>query len=410
MSTLLRRSACRTRNIICWERFLHRLGAQQAHYSDFIRYPASEGRTIKLPLNSDKLIGIAVSRGTRPEQQDYHTVSSLQLPWQELRLGLQRNFGLSWHPAARDMDMANQCLFIGLYDGHGGSKVSKHLQSRLHTLMETVHPSQIAEVVQALKGHGGYFRRYRGGVLEDWLKDPNLNRPLDMESRVTLAFLLADYEASQIPGTKGSGTTASVAILHPLELPTAPFFSSETMALTVAHCGDTRVLLCSTETGAAFQMTEDHHADSHGEASRLRKLGTGLVTDSYGEARWMGAVANTRGLGDEEFKPVGVTPEPDVRRRVLRNKDWAFLVFVSDGITSVAANDEIVDLARNAKDPRTAAQNILSYAEEMGSEDNATVIVVPLAGWGTVRGPDRTYERRVYRKQQAVGSERQRRM
>lgn len=126
---------------------------------------------------------------------------------------------------------------------------------------------------------------------------------------------------------------------------------------------------------------------------------------------------------------MGVTPEPDVRRRVLRStsydrilsrvlmaltyrldKDWAFLVFVSDGITSVAANDEIVDLARNAKDPRTAAQNILSYAEEMGSEDNATVMVVPLAGWGAVRGPDRTYERRVYRKKQAVGSERQRRM
>jgi len=92
------------------------------------------------------------------------------------------------------------------------------------------------------------------------------------------------------------------------------------------------------------------------------------------------------------------------------DKDWAFLVFVSDGVTTVASNDEIVDLVRGAAHPQTAARNILQYAEEMGSEDNATVIVVPLAGWGQVRGPDRTYERRQYRKQQAVGSERQRRM
>jgi len=293
---------------------------------------------------------------------------------------------------------------------HGVPTVAQYMRDDLHARVETARPDQIPEVVKWLKSHGGYFRRYRGGVLEDWLNDPSLDRPLDMESRVTLAFLQSDYEASKLAEAKGSGTTASVAILHPLELPTAPFFSSETMALTVAHCGDTRILLCSTETGQAFPMTEDHHADTRTESNRLRRLGTGLVTDSFGEARWMGAVANTRGLGDEEFKPVGVTPEPEVKRRVLTGKDWAFLVFVSDGITCTASNEEIVDLARNAKTPKEAAQNILAYAEELGSEDNSTVIVVPLAGWGTVRGPDRTYERRIHRKKQAVGSGRQRRM
>jgi hypothetical protein len=32
-------------------------------------------------------------------------------------------------------------------------------------------------------------------------------------------------------------------------------------------------------------MTEDHHAETHLEATRLRRLGGGLVTDSFGEAR-----------------------------------------------------------------------------------------------------------------------------
>lgn len=91
-------------------------------------------------------------------------------------------------------------------------------------------------------------------------------------------------------------------------------------------------------------------------------------------------------------------------------KDWAFLAFISDGITGVASNDEIVDLARGAANPQIAARNILQYAEAIGSDDNATAIVVPLAGWGQVRGPDRTYEKRKYKRQQAVGNERQKRM
>ena len=69
-----------------------------------------------------------------------------------------------------------------------------------------------------------------------------------------------------------------------------------------------------------------------------------------------------------------------------------------------------MDLARNVSDPQQAASAIISFAEELGSEDNATVIVVPLAGWSRIRGPDKTKELRDYRRRQAVGNERQRRM
>ena len=83
---------------------------------------------------------------------------------------------------------------------------------------------------------------------------------------------------------------------------------------------------------------------------------------------------------------------------------------LSDGISSVVSDDEISDLARGAKTPREAADRILAFAEEMGSEDNCTALVVPLAGWGKISGQDRTRELREYRKKQMVGSERQRRM
>ncbi len=77
------------------------------------------------------------------------------------------------------------------------------------------------------------------------------------------------------------------------------------------------------------------------------------------------------------------------------------MVLVSDGVSSLASDSEVIDLARAAKDPKEAADRILSYVEDLGGEDNATAIVVPLAGWGKVTGPDRTRELREYRREQA---------
>jgi serine/threonine protein phosphatase PrpC len=112
-------------------------------------------------------------------------------------------------------------------------------------------------------------------------------------------------------------------------------------------------------------------------------------------------------------------------------KEWAFVVLISDGISSILSDEEIVDLARDASNPKIAAERILAFSEELGGDDNATAIVIPLAGWGKVQGPDKTKDLREYRRRQAganqtfifhiafyfninatftVGSERQRRM
>lgn len=80
---------------------------------------------------------------------------------------------------------------------------------------------------------------------------------------------------------------------------------------------DTSILLCRQHDGRVESLTERHHADSRVEAARLRRLGAGTITDSFGESRWMGVLENTRAFGDGEFKPLGVTAEPDVRHRIV---------------------------------------------------------------------------------------------
>ena len=114
-----------------------------------------------------------------------------------------------------------------------------------------------------------------------------------------------DRNLTEEPLAKISGSTASVAILHSLDAPSSPFFSSQKLALTVAHVGyvfsagslecdtelkagysDTRVLLCSTDRGRVLPMTEVHRAEGRVESTRLRRMmGTGLITDSFGDAR-----------------------------------------------------------------------------------------------------------------------------
>ena len=101
------------------------------------------------------------------------------------------------------------------------------------------------------------------------------------------------------------------------------------------------------------------------------------------------------------YKRFGVTAEPEVKTKLLRAPEWAYIVLVTDGISSVLSDAETVDLARNAKDPREAAKTIVDFADEIGSEDNLTAMVVPLAGWGKVLGPDRTKELREYRRTEA---------
>lgn len=84
------------------------------------------------------------------------------------------------------------------------------------------------------------------------------------------------------------------------------------------HDRDTSVAICATD-GAVTPMTTKHHPGTPVESTRLRRvMGSGLVTDSFGEARWMGVLENTRSLGDFKYKPFGVTPEPEVREKLLK--------------------------------------------------------------------------------------------
>lgn len=412
---------------------------------------------IRVSLSSEATLGIAQSRGERPYQEDSVCVASLNLRHAELaktalkaehyqkliannqaryRTRTPRNNTTTNHASlspANHLDSPHhhhQSLFVAVFDGHGGADSAQYLAEHLPRILEESLPSDIPQVIRNYRSIGGYFRRFRGGFLEEIAQQvyPTTHHQtqnqadhrergdekevvMGVDERLSLSFLLADQELMK--RYPKSGAVATTVMLTPLGMEseeeesgsrTWPFFSSPLLSLVVGHVGDTSGLLCSAIDGKVVALTENHHPDSRVEAERLRRIGTGLITDSFGESRWGGSLANSRGLGDAAFKSLGVTGEPDIINKIISGEHWEFLVLVSDGISNVITNQEIIDLCKGAKTPKEAADRVVDFAETLGGRDNMTAIVVPLLRWGNGAGLDLTVERREYRMKQLTGS------
>ncbi|KAL6720587.1 Protein phosphatase 2C 6 [Lecanora helva] len=203
--------------------------------------------------------------------------------------------------------------------------------------------------------------------------------PLNANDRLYTPFHFPSSDPQPPKPFKG-GSTASVALIS-TPTPTPFWHPSTPSTLYTAHCGDTRILLCRVSDGAAVPLTTNHHPSSPSESERLRRYAATFVTDSFGEER-MSGLANTRAFGDMGSKRMGVSAEPEIRRLDLNPSEYAFMVLVSDGVTGSVADQEIVDVVKEAKTPEVGAREVVGFATEVSAEgDNATALVVRLGGW-----------------------------
>ena len=121
----------------------------------------------------------------------------------------------------------------------------------------------------------------------------------------------------------------------------------------------------------------------------------------------MGGLANTRSFGDLGSKRLGVSAAPETRVTELRAGEYAFLALVSDGVSGCCADQEVVDVVKEARTPEQGARDVVAYATEVGKEgDNATCLVVRLGGWERRSegggGGWRTREQREWRRREAA--------
>ena len=145
-------------------------------------------------------------------QEDALSVHTLSLLPHELQLTLSRQKPPhDWKPeSSGPSGLAEQVLFFGIYDGHGGSKVSNYLKDNLPALIEGVQPEEIGKLIDwTMNQHKGYYKRWRGGGLHRWSKwahalPPEEGSGMTLEERLTLAFLKVSYQLSAIKRWKGA--------------------------------------------------------------------------------------------------------------------------------------------------------------------------------------------------------------
>ncbi|KAL0139392.1 phosphatase 2C-like domain-containing protein [Mucor lusitanicus] len=360
-----------------------------------------------LRINLDKtnqLVGICTTRGTRTSNEDHYSAVSLELP--PCKSLLEMN---------KDADRA----YFGIFDGHGGSVVSEWLSKHLHERIENISLDDFHDTLAYLRSYRGYFKRFPiPSLIRDFVDDQGNPKPgvdvndLTVEQRLTLAFLSADTAClKQLRGgfddahEDNEGSTGSIAIFEPVDK--RSFWESDEYDIIIGHVGDTRILLCDSTTGEAVQLTTgDHHPGNPIETTRLNKYGF-VTTDSFGDDRWMGMLATSRAFGDAKLKRYGISAEPDIVRHKIRARNpAAFIVLVTDGITSVMSDQEIVDFVKQHKDPSMSAKKLVDAADQLQSDDNTTAVVVRLRDWGK-RMQDYTKELRAYRLENTTMSSRQ---
>uniref|UniRef100_A0A7S0XDR9 PPM-type phosphatase domain-containing protein n=1 Tax=Chromulina nebulosa TaxID=96789 RepID=A0A7S0XDR9_9STRA len=321
----------------------------------------------------------------------------------------RRKYIEDYHSIVFDEDY----LFIGVFDGHYGSRGARLASRRIPKLFDTYIKNF------EHKHHSNYFVNYNYSkqidILDsinndtDWrsfVQTINENTVIDSNRSLTSDMIIQSIYQSfnkvdshldeySISGDV-SGTTASIVIVY-----------SE--YLLIAHVGDSRIVLCCDNIGLPIVLTVDHTPYDHNEYHDIIRRG-GYIDYHFGEIlRVNKKLAITRSLGDKQFQDV-ISNIPDVLLlRKLRSINSSyiindsycqkykrhyqiyepqFVILATDGLWDVLSNEEAVEMVceymfNNVNDKsldimKNAAKILALEAYVRGSSDNIGVCIVDL--------------------------------
>ncbi|WP_251197631.1 Stp1/IreP family PP2C-type Ser/Thr phosphatase [Anaerotardibacter muris] len=180
---------------------------------------------------------------------------------------------------------------------------------------------------------------------------------LDAEG-LTAAVEAANYNVMKAPrqgiGRDGMGTTLTAAML-------------EGERLLIAQVGDSRAYLL--HGGNLQQITRDH-------SLMADLIEAGQITPEEAKVHPNRSVI-TRAIGSD------IHMRPDIYELNVSAGDR--LLLCSDGLSTMVSDHAIQAIMRRQEDPQMCADELVNAALENGGVDNATVIVVDVAGFSAAR-------------------------
>lgn len=273
-------------------------------------------------------IGIAVSQGRRPYDEDRHVVAER----------LFEDFSL-----------------YGVFDGHGGAQVADMCRDHLPQLVRT-----------AL----ALARRQR---------QPATAIPVPAVKDALKQSILKLHEMIPLPASFLCGSTCLVALKR------------GDRQLWVANVGDSRAVLGmvrrpiqTAPRATVANLSRDHKPGVAAERRRISAAG-GYVVDVQGVPRVIGELALSRAIGDKRYFPL-VIPDPDITYYAISpGVAHSYLLLATDGLWDVMSSEDVdamvahaMHMSRSAGVERTSryvAAHLMRHAYELrGAEDNMTVL------------------------------------
>lgn len=231
----------------------------------------------------------------------------------------------------------NNVNLIGVFDGHGGKKVSNFLRNNLPNFFLTKLDKDIYSKNET-------FTKYTNKVYEHIQNNLKDKHPRAVEY---------------------CGSTACIGI-HTKD-------KKNKNILWIINVGDSRSVLCN-KNGESVQLSIDHKPNYPEEKKRIESLG-GKITFDGSDWR-IKSLSLSRAFGDLDCCPY-VTHLPNIYKYKLDSKD-KFVIVACDGLWDALSNQVAVEFIRDLQFKNfngNYAKELAKYAIDKGSLDNVTVIV-----------------------------------
>ena len=256
------------------------------------------------------------------------------------------------------LNPAQNMLMLAVWDGHGGSECSDFCSQQ-------IGPQFANQMETWRRKYGRDIKMDLASMLNEVVLD--LNQAFErhwIAGRGRKSTASSNKSLSR----RSPGTTATIALIR------------DNYELVLAHVGDSRAILC--RGNEARSLTKDHCPSRADEKQRIEANGGTVTYDTIGRYMVNKRLSMSRSIGDLDLKEYGVTADPDVSRLNFKHGKDKFLVLTTDGINFVMSDEEIVNLISTCETPSEAADRLIDQALLYASEDNVTVIVLPLGSWG----------------------------
>jgi serine/threonine protein phosphatase PrpC len=264
--------------------------------------------------------------------------------------------------------------FAAVFDGHGGSGVSRYLRETLQDRVRYFLNDEVevykedSEEVRKTKRFLNFLKRQTPG--------PTLEK---MAAALQSAFRSIDREVMTNDRFHYQGSTAVAVVVHESE--------QGFKTLLAANIGDSRAVLSRCK--CALNLTRDHKPHIISEKARIESMGEKVEWDGY--LYRVRDLSLSRAIGDRHAKPA-VSGEVEISQYPVKEGD-EFVVLASDGLWDVMSSQEAVDFVHQklkcSNDSNDATREIdqawtrrhmsrflANEALDRGTGDNVCVLIV----------------------------------